>query len=209
MTTPLDARLRRSLRSLRAALLALLEEKPFDQITVREIAGRADVGYATFFRHFASKDALLHDLAAGQIAGLLDMSVPALFMADGLETCRAMCAYVGERRVLWTALLTGGAASAVRSEFIRQSRTISLRPSGQSSWLPDDLSVIWVTGGCIDVLAWWLAQSESYSVEEVAEIMDRLIVGPMLVDAQRTDGAGWPETRAAAPGGQQASIPKN
>ncbi len=190
MSTPLDARMQRSRRVLRDALLALLEEKPFDQITVRAITARAKVGYATFFRHYASKDALLHDLAAGQISDLLDMTVPVLFVANSLESCRAMCAYVFERRTLWTALLTGGAASTVREEFIRQARVITIRARTKSSWLPGDLSTVWATGGCIDVLAWWLSQRDSYSVEQVAEIVDRLIVGPILADSELKDQSG-------------------
>ncbi|MET0238764.1 MAG: TetR/AcrR family transcriptional regulator [Sphingobium sp.] len=184
VSTPLDARMQRSRRVLRDALLILLQEKPFDQITVREITARAKVGYATFFRHFASKDALLHDLAAGQISDLIDMAVPVLFIANSRESCLAMCAYVHERRSLWFALLTGGAASTVRNEFIRQARIVTSKAPTRSNWLPGDLSTVWATGGCIDVLAWWLAQRDSYSVEQVAEIIDRLVVGPIVAAAE-------------------------
>ncbi|HEX7872567.1 MAG TPA: TetR/AcrR family transcriptional regulator [Sphingobium sp.] len=190
MATSLDARMQRSRRVLRDALLALLEEKPFDQITVREITARAKVGYATFFRHYASKDALLHDLAAGQISDLLDMAVPVLFVTNSRESCRAVCAYVAGHRTLWFALLTGGAASTVREEFIRQARVLAARTPKTSSWLPRDLSVVWSTGGVIDVLAWWLAQKDSYSVDQIAEIIDRLIIAPTVADvADTTDNS--------------------
>jgi AcrR family transcriptional regulator len=174
----------RSRRAMRDTLLALLEEKPFDQITVREITGRAKVGYATFFRHYASKEALLHDLAAGQINDLIDMTVPVLFVSNSLESCQALCAYVHERQVLWTALLTGGAASTVREEFIRQARLITARTHRKASWLPRDLSTVWATGGVIDVLAWWLAQEDTYSTEQIARIIDRLIITPIVADVE-------------------------
>ena len=58
----------RTRRTLLDALLRLIEARPFDQITIREIAGEAGIGYATFFRHYPSKDALLQDLASGEIA---------------------------------------------------------------------------------------------------------------------------------------------
>ncbi|MFT3966140.1 MAG: TetR/AcrR family transcriptional regulator [Sphingobium sp.] len=189
MSTSLDARMQRSRRVLRDALLALLEEKPFDQITVREITARAKVGYATFFRHYASKDALLHDLASGQISDLLDMAVPVLFVANSRESCRAMCAYIHERRTLWSALLTGGAASTVREEFIRQARLLASRTRKKSSWLPRDLSIVWSTGSVIDVLAWWLSQKDACTVEQIAEIIDRLIIAPTVADAEGEDGA--------------------
>ncbi|MFQ3610412.1 MAG: TetR/AcrR family transcriptional regulator [Fimbriimonadales bacterium] len=41
------------------AALALMQEKPFDQITVEEITERADVAKGTFFSHFPTKEHLL------------------------------------------------------------------------------------------------------------------------------------------------------
>lgn len=186
MSSTLDARMQRSRRVLRDALLALLEEKPFDQITVREITARARVGYATFFRHFASKEALLHNLASGQIAALFELTLPMLFVTSSREHCRTMCAYVNERRTLWTALLTGGASGTVRDEFIRQARQYASSQSDRRAlgWLPSDLVVVWVTGSTIDVLAWWLGQKDQYSVENVAEFIDRLIIGPTMASVE-------------------------
>ncbi|MEN3000541.1 MAG: helix-turn-helix domain-containing protein [Armatimonadota bacterium] len=43
-----------------AAALELMQEKPFDQITVEEIAERADVAKGTFFLYFPTKEQLLH-----------------------------------------------------------------------------------------------------------------------------------------------------
>ncbi len=41
------------------AALALMQEKPFDQITVEEITERADVAKGTFFSYFPTKEHLL------------------------------------------------------------------------------------------------------------------------------------------------------
>jgi len=41
------------------AALALMQEKPFDQITVEEITERADVAKGTFFSYFPTKEQLL------------------------------------------------------------------------------------------------------------------------------------------------------
>ena len=41
------------------ALIKLMESKPYDKITVREITDCANVGRATYFRQFSSKDDVL------------------------------------------------------------------------------------------------------------------------------------------------------
>ncbi|MCD7730681.1 MAG: TetR/AcrR family transcriptional regulator [Oscillospiraceae bacterium] len=41
------------------ALIRLMEQKPYDKITVREITDCANVGRATYFRRFSSKDDVL------------------------------------------------------------------------------------------------------------------------------------------------------
>jgi AcrR family transcriptional regulator len=63
MSTLLDARVVRTRQALRQAMTELAEDRPLEAITVRAIAARAGVGYATFFRHYADKEALLADVA--------------------------------------------------------------------------------------------------------------------------------------------------
>jgi len=177
---PMDARQVRSRAALTGAMLALLEEKPFEQITIREISARAGTGYATFFRHYATKEALLGDVAAEEISHLLSMTTPVLRSANSVDSTRALCVYVGEHRKLWTALLTGGAAGIVRQEFIRQARGLArAADSSPPSWLPADLGVVHGTGGTIDLLAWWLAQPIDYPPEQIASLLDRLIIAPL------------------------------
>jgi AcrR family transcriptional regulator len=178
---PTDARQLRSRKALTGAMLELLEEKPFDQVTIREISARAGTGYATFFRHYPTKEALLADIAAEEIADLLAMTTPLLYDVNSLESTKALCINVAQQRKLWAALLTGGAASTVREEFIRQARDLAKDAVGPESWLPADLGVVYGTGGTIDLLAWWLSQDEqAYEPEEIAVILNRLIISPLV-----------------------------
>lgn len=179
-SAPTDARQVRSRKALTGALLALLEEKPFDQVTIREISARAGTGYATFFRHYPTKEALLGDVASEEIASLIAMTTPILFDADSYESTLALCKHVAQHRKLWSALLTGGAAGIVREEFIRQGRELARNVARPESWLPADLGVVYGTGGTIDLLAWWLAQDEDYPPQQIAAILNRLIIAPLI-----------------------------
>lgn len=55
----MDRRQRKSREAIFHAFTDLLSEKDFSQITVGEIIARADVGRATFYAHFETKDFLL------------------------------------------------------------------------------------------------------------------------------------------------------
>ena len=58
-TQKMDARVRRTRDALGNALVTLILEKPFDDITIQEVLDRAGVGRSTFYSHFSDKDDLL------------------------------------------------------------------------------------------------------------------------------------------------------
>src|SRR5438270_14006265 len=53
-----DRRVRRTRDALGDALVALMHEKSFDQITVQQVLDRAGVGRATFYAHYSDKEDL-------------------------------------------------------------------------------------------------------------------------------------------------------
>lgn len=175
-----DARMLRTRAALRAALLALIEREPFDRITVRDIVAEAGVGYATFFRHHPTKAALLDDIAAEQTRRLMALTLPVLDSADTRATSIALCTYVDEHRGLWSALLTGGAAGAMREEFARLSREAGTTQLPANSWLPTELGVVFGVSATVEILAWWLRQPDDFPLEKIAEILDRLVIAPTV-----------------------------
>jgi AcrR family transcriptional regulator len=187
-TAPRETRATRTRPALCAALLSLLEEKPFEQITVREITLRADIGYATFFRHHPDKEALLHDLAAREISQLLAMTLPILYTVDSRASTQALCAYLWEHRKLWSALLTGGAAAALKDEFVRQAQQRAAHSAEPPSWLPGDLNVVFSVSATIEILAWWLKQAAPPSVNRMAEILDLVVVSPSIARTPPDEG---------------------
>jgi AcrR family transcriptional regulator len=90
---PLDRRKRRSLATsdaIRRAALELVAEHGLEQVSVEQIAERADVGYRTFFNHFGCKeDALVEsgDSRALELTEALDQRPAA---ESPLEALRAV-----------------------------------------------------------------------------------------------------------------------
>lgn len=171
-----DPRAAKSGLALRGALLRLLERRAFEQITVREIAAEAGVHYATFFRHHQTKEALLDHVAADQIDRLVELTLPIFDTVDGQAAFMGLCVYVSEHRALWTALLTGGAAAAMRAQLLDVSRRVAADRAPQGHWLPVELAVNCTVSLMVETLSWWLAQPpEAVSLDRVAQILFRLV----------------------------------
>ena len=50
----------------------------------------------------------------------------------------------------------------------------------QHTSLSDDLNVVFAVAATIEILAWWLKQSDPPSVSRMAEILDQLVVTPSI-----------------------------
>jgi AcrR family transcriptional regulator len=176
-----DLRAVRSGQALRESLLALLPDKPFEQITIRDICAEAGVHYATFFRHHQTKESLLDDIAKDQIRQLNALTLAIREAANYQAGFMALCQYVADHRSLWAVLLNGGAGSAMREEWLRQSREVAAKEPPVNSWLPLELGTICAATLIAETLAWWVAQPEgTHSVEEVAGILYRLLVTSVI-----------------------------
>src|SRR5260370_1644516 len=66
-----DPRILRSRQMLMEALARLLDRKEFDGISVQEIADEATLNRATFYLHYADKNALLQAMTAARFRALL------------------------------------------------------------------------------------------------------------------------------------------
>ena len=188
--TAKDARAVRTRAALRNALLRLLESKPLAEITSIDICGQANVGYTTYFRHHPTKESLLDDVAAEEIAHLVELTLPLAEAANTLTAGVALFTYVDAHRELWSTLLTGGAEGAMRNEFLRISREVAATRGREDHWPPADLVTILVVSSTIELLSWWLRQKKPLSIEQMAEIHERIIIRPAIhmerIPASRT-----------------------
>ena len=103
-----DLRIRRTRGLLSNALVALMQEKSIDKITVQEVLDRATVGRSTFYLHYRDKD----DLFLCVLEDGLEMWSTAL-LRKREKSCRIapvaeFFMHVGDAKKLYRALVDSG-----------------------------------------------------------------------------------------------------
>lgn len=159
-------------------MLELIATMPFDQISIRQITNAAKVSYPTFFSNFDSKEHLFGDIAKSEIREVTALMIAHLDPQNTALSAAAVCEYVEARRPLWTALLTFGAASLMREEFLRQSQEFARTHDLINPGIPGQLTAAVAVSAMFEVLAWWLRQPEDYPMKRIVKYLELLVLGP-------------------------------
>src|SRR3954467_7221223 len=98
-----DLRVRRSRDRLGDALVALLVEKPFDDITVQDVLDAAGVSRATFYTHYRDKN----DLFLSDVDEFFEKMANALSRfgdkSDRVAPVQELFAHIGESQAFYNA----------------------------------------------------------------------------------------------------------
>lgn len=170
---------RRTRQALREGLLALLEDKPLEQVTHQELAARAEVAYASFFRHYSSKEALLREIVQDQVTRLLEATVSAVDGEDSYAGCLVLCRQIDRDRKVWSTLVRA-ASGMLREELIRL--TLEMRPkkNKDQKWVTVELGTRVGVASTIEIIRWWMDAPQSLTVQQAAEVLNRMVVAPAL-----------------------------
>lgn len=156
------------------SLREMLTDQQFDQIHIRDITEHAGISYSSFYRHYATKEALLGDLVKTEIARVILVGMPHTEALQRDEASLAVCGHIAEHKNLWRALLSGGAEHKLREEFVRQMMKLRGHPNLKGS-LPEELHLACATGATLTVFIWWLTQDPMPPIEVAAAKMGEVI----------------------------------
>ena len=179
-----DRRVRRTRRSLHGALAALIHEKAWGAIGLKEILARADVGRSTFYAHFRDKDELLAEGIRDLLREGGAAAPPATRKAEWvLRFSAPMFEHIGRY------VPANGPGLAARHEdslhehlehAIAASVADSLRRAGGTEGIVcTGLLAEHVAATFVRVLEWWIAGEIRRSASE-AEAAFRALVLPAL-----------------------------
>jgi AcrR family transcriptional regulator len=109
-----DRRRERTQRALEKALLRLILDISYDDIRVEDICQEADIGRATFYLHYTSKNDLLYSALRHLLESVAEEAVRIPDSEQrGLEQARMLFAHVHENRQLYQRLMTSSQAVTV------------------------------------------------------------------------------------------------
>ncbi|MBW6455094.1 MAG: TetR/AcrR family transcriptional regulator [Trueperaceae bacterium] len=178
----LDRRVRRTREALARALLQLAAERPFADVTIRELTAVADVGYATFFRHYQNKEELLLDVLGGIVDELADLLQPSAEAGRLEDAGRDLFAYVAGHatalRVLFDAQRSGTVERELRSAVC--ARVLASPSFAPPPGVPADLAAHHLTAASLALVGWWLDHDMPYPPEVMANAYARLVAAPTL-----------------------------
>jgi AcrR family transcriptional regulator len=109
----IDRRIRRTRDTLGDALVGLMQEKPFDEITVQQVLDRAGVGRSTFYTHYRDKD----DLLLSDVEDFFEL-IASLLTRRGASVERVapvqeLFAHVADAKDLYAAMVASGKMNEV------------------------------------------------------------------------------------------------
>jgi AcrR family transcriptional regulator len=177
----LDARVRRTRDALGDALVRLMLEKPFDDITIQEVLDGAGVARSTFYAHFSDKDDLLLSDADEFFEGVamtLSMHGDA---SERVFPAQEFFKHVGEMREFITALVRSGKfqenMDLARGHFARGiARRLSELPRAKSIVESDRSVIAFAQAGLLlSLLTWWIDHGMKESPERMDELFHQMV----------------------------------
>jgi len=181
--TKVDPRVRRTSRMLRDALVSLILEKDYASISIKEITGRAEVAYITFYRHFESLDLLLMEVLDEGLAELMNHieTLAKQSETSALETeGRLIFEYIEQKSDLFRILLKSQSVTRVRKKVIQNIASIfqkSCLPLARSgSQVAIAITSNHIATSLLALIEWWLENNMKPAPAQMGKVYKSLII---------------------------------
>ncbi|MBE6981172.1 MAG: TetR/AcrR family transcriptional regulator [Ruminococcaceae bacterium] len=173
----MDRRQKKTRNAIFRSFIDLLSERNFQAITVEQIIAGADVGRATFYAHFETKDALLRALSqelfdhvaqagaeAGQLFSCQAPDSPFLHLVQHLQKNdnQILRLLSGQNEPLFAQSFREGLKRLVRSQ-------LPLFAHRKDPRLPEEFWVEHIASVFVDTVRWWTDTGRKESPETVTE----------------------------------------
>lgn len=176
-----DERVRRTHERLGSALVALIQEKSIDDVTVQEVLDRASVGRSTFYLHFRDKN----DLLLSQLETFLEMMSTALSTRKEkslrVVPVAEMFEHIGSQKKMYRALADCGRLNDffdLAQGYFARGIERRLVESGRLPKLPQrELAArsSALAGSLLSLLRWWLDRGAKEKPRAMDEMFHKMV----------------------------------
>lgn len=177
----IDRRILRTRDRLGDALVELIEEKPFDSITVQDVLDRAAVARSTFYLHYSDKDDLFISDVDEFLEEMATMLSRCKDKSDRVAPVREFFAHIAERQKLYTALVEAGRIQdfleLAQAHFARGiERRLDEIPRAEGvAFAPRAAIAHAFAGAMISLLTWWINRGMRTPPEQMDDIYHRMV----------------------------------
>lgn len=180
-----DRRVRKTRRALSRALIELVLEKGYEDVSVQDILDRADIGRSTFYAHFESKEMLL--VNGPRNLGITMFELPSDDQPGDLAISGAVAGlfvHVGENLELARALLRAKGGSVIMDSFRDQLEGLLFTTYSKRAQ-PEDRAALAVLArasaqsACTILIAWVQEEPPMMPLETASELAQRMIQSAM------------------------------
>jgi AcrR family transcriptional regulator len=166
-------------------MLGLVTDVPYERSTVADVLHRADVSRATFYAHYADKDALFQDaidhLIEELVGQVTDVAARATTALTG-EGVRALLVHARDHRDVYLAMFDGAASGTPLRGYVDAVTTaftelivVGLEATGSTARMPTvAIGRCWV-GEHIALTRWWLEQAPELDVDTITSMRMNLM----------------------------------
>lgn len=177
----IDARVRRTRDALGDALIALMQEKPFETITVQDVLDLAHVSRSTFYTHYSDKDDLLMS-DAEEFFESLSMALSAHEdKSDRVFPAKEFFAHLSDVQPFYKALVKSGKfqenMELARGHFARGiEQRLSELPRGNAIPANELPAIAFAQAGALmSLLTWWLDRGMREEPAEMDKLFHRMV----------------------------------
>ncbi|WP_136606179.1 TetR/AcrR family transcriptional regulator [Paenibacillus dokdonensis] len=170
----MDRRILKSRESIIEAFIKLLSEKNFEQITINQIAERANVSRGTVYLHFMDKFDLLDQCIKSHLVELIESSlfcgVTGIFPSK--EALLHSFRYLREHAPFYDAVLADQSVPEFRTRLqaaLLRGLDKQIDMSGINQGRNKEIMLQFLASAMAGMIEWWITSSESYPAEELVE----------------------------------------
>ena len=177
-TARVDRRIIKSQQAIKTALIGLMSEKHFDDITIQDISDRADVSRKTIYLHYRDKFDLMDKLMEEYINELRRVCETACEM-EWRPAILIFFEYFEKNSSFFSTMLASKGAPYFRSRFlefqIEEFRKELRKTSNGNNLVSEDVVVQFVATAYTGIVEWWLTNEMPYSPGEMAQQVGTLL----------------------------------